>query len=71
MRDGVQEYEYMRLLSESDKSTSRVDSLVNTIIGKPFGPNSIGHLDVWSFDAAAWDQTRIRMGEMIDRAVRE
>jgi hypothetical protein len=68
MRDGVQEYEYMRLLAESDKSSERVDSLVNSIIKEPFGPNSIGNLDVWSFDPEAWDKTRIAMGEMIDKS---
>ena len=66
MRDGVQEYEYMKLLAEKDKGTERVDSLVNTIIKKPFGPNSIGNLDVWSFNAEAWDKCRILMGKMID-----
>ena len=68
MRDGVQEYEYMRLLSEIDQNTERVDSLVNNIIKTPFGPNSIGNLDVWSFNPEAWDKTRIIMGEMIEKA---
>ena len=51
MRDGVQEYEYMRLLAEADGNNTRVDSIVNSIIKQPFGPNSIGNLDVWSFNA--------------------
>jgi hypothetical protein len=68
MRNGVQEYEYMRLLSEIDKNSVRVDSVVNSIIKRPFGPNAIGNLDVWSFDAAKWDENRIRLGELIDRA---
>jgi hypothetical protein len=67
LRDGVQEYEYMRLLAESDKSSERVDSLVNSIIKLPFGPNSVGNLNVWRFDPEAWDKTRISMGEMIDK----
>jgi hypothetical protein len=65
MRNGIQEYEYMRLLAKLDGNSARVDSIVNTIIKEPFGENSIGILDVWSFDAAAWDQTRIEMGELI------
>jgi hypothetical protein len=69
MRDGVQEYEYMRLLSETDKSSSRADSVVNSIIKLPFGPKSIGNLDVWSFDADKWDEARIAMGNMINNAL--
>ena len=65
MRDGVQEYEYMRLLAEADGNNIRVDSIVNSIIKQPFGPNSIGNLDVWSYEADAWDKCRILMGEMI------
>ena len=67
MRDGVQEYEYMRLLAEIDNNTIRVDSIVISIIKKPFGPNSIGNLDVWSFDANKWDEQRLIMGEMINK----
>jgi hypothetical protein len=66
MRDGVQEYEYMRLLASLDNGTGKVDSLVNSIIKQPFGPNAIGNLDVWSFDPESWDKTRIVMGETIN-----
>jgi hypothetical protein len=68
MRDGVQEYEYMRLLSEMDENKIRVDSVVNNIIKLPFGPNSIGNLDIWSYDAEKWDKSRIQLGEMIEKA---
>lgn len=68
MRNGVQEYEYMRLLAKADKSRARVDSIVNTIIKDPFGEKAIGNLDVWSFDAAQWDRCRISMGELINQA---
>jgi len=67
LRNGVQEYEYMRLLSEIDENSEHVDSIVNSIIKKPFGPNSIGNLDIWSYDAIQWDENRLRMGEMIDK----
>ena len=66
MRDGVQEYEYMRLLAEADGNNIRVDSIVNSIIRQPFGPNSIGNLDVWSFEAETWDKSRILIGELIE-----
>ena len=68
MRNGVQEYEYMRLLSGLDKNNDRVDSIVNGIINQPFGDRSIGNLDVWSFDAEEWDAARIKLGELIDQA---
>ena len=59
----------MRLLSELDKNSTRVDSVVNSIIKLPFGPKSIGNLDVWSFDARKWDEARIAMGKMINEAL--
>ena len=65
MRNGVQEYEYLRLLAELDGSTHRADSLVNTIIKSPFGTDAIGNLDVWNYDAEKWDLTRIAIGELI------
>ena len=66
MRDGVQEYEYMRLLSQKDGHDQQVDQIVNSIVKQPFGENSIGNLDVWSFDARHWDQARILLGESIN-----
>jgi hypothetical protein len=66
MRDGVQEFEYLRLLAEMDGTTHRADSIVNTIIKRPFGANSIGNLDVWSYDAERWDKTRVALGDLID-----
>jgi len=66
MRDGVQEYEYLRLLAEKDKNRSRADSVVSSIIKLPFGPKAIGNLDVWSFETDKWDEARIEMGRMIN-----
>ena len=65
MRDGVQEYEYMRLLSQKDGNNNRVDKIVDSIIKQPFGNSSIGNLDVWSFDASQWDRARILLGNKI------
>ncbi len=67
MRNGVQEYEYMRLLSEIDKNNDRVDSIVNSIINQPFGDKSIGKLDVWSYNPEQWDRARIELGELINQ----
>ncbi|HLF34319.1 MAG TPA: hypothetical protein VI583_08780, partial [Cyclobacteriaceae bacterium] len=68
MRNGVQEYEYMRKLSELDGSKDRINAIVNEIIKDPFGEASIGNLDVWSYDAEQWDLARIRIGELIHNA---
>jgi hypothetical protein len=68
MRNGVQEYEYMRLLAELDGNSVRVDEIVNEIISHPFGEKSIGNLNVWSYNAKKWDQSRIILGELIHQA---
>lgn len=65
MRNGIQEYEYMRLLARLDGNKERVDKIVNSIIKQPFGASSIGNLDVWSFNAELWDQQRVKLGELI------
>jgi hypothetical protein len=69
MRNGVQEYEYMRKLAGLDGGKDRVNAIVNEIIREPFGEASIGNLDVWSYDAEQWDLARIRMGELIHNTV--
>jgi hypothetical protein len=68
LRNGVQEYEYMRLLSEIDHNRNRADTIVNSIINQPFGPKSIGNLDIWSYDAKKWDESRIKLGELINQS---
>lgn len=65
MRNGVQDYEYLRLLTKLDGNSDRADDVVNKIIKNPFGDNAIGNLDVWDFDAKDWDESRIALGEMI------
>ena len=70
MRDGVQEYEYMRLLSEIDGNDERVMEIVNNIIKQPFGENSIGNLDVWTYDAEQWDRQRIQLGKLIEESLK-
>ncbi len=71
MRDGVQEYEYMRLLSKLDGNRRRADEIVNSIVKRPFGEKSIGILDVWSYEPEAWDRKRIEMGEFIQQRIGE
>ena len=70
MRNGVQEYEYLRMLSELDGNTVRADSIVSTIIGEPFGDRAIGRVDVWEYDARKWDAARRSIGTLIHNARR-
>jgi hypothetical protein len=65
LRDGVEEYEYLRLLSELDGNFDRADQVVDRIIGLPFGEQSLGKLDVWNHNPEDWDQARIELGQMI------
>lgn len=66
LRDGVQEYEYMRMLSTLTGSKEAADKIVNKIINEPFGDNGIGVMEVWDYDPQKWDNARISMGEMIE-----
>lgn len=65
MRNGVQEYEYMRLLARLDGNPEHTDQIVNSIIKEPFGIESIGDLDVWNYDPEEWDKRRLQLGELI------
>ncbi len=67
MRNGVQEYEYMRLLSKLTGSKEEANKIVNEVINEPFGTAAIGVIDVWEFDAQKWDQSRIQLGEQINK----
>jgi len=71
LRNGVQEYEMMRLLKKLDGNDERVNAIVDGVIKEPFGDKSIGNLDVWSFDARVWDESRIKMGDLIHEAVKK
>ena len=68
MRDGVQEYEYMKMLAAIDKNDSRVSMIVNKVIGKPFGNNAVGNLHVWNYDPKKWDESRKELGLLINQA---
>ena len=70
MRDGVEEYELMKILAELDGNSERADAVVDKIINKPFGKQSVGNLDVWSHDPQAWDAARVELGEMIGKGAK-
>ncbi|MCE6988088.1 glycoside hydrolase domain-containing protein [Dyadobacter sp. CY323] len=65
MRDGVQDYEYLRLLAKRDGNSKRADALVNKLIKEPFGDGAIGKLDVWSYDQEQWYKVRMELAELI------
>ncbi len=69
MRDGVEEYEMFRLLSELDGNRDRADALVDRIINEPFGEKGIGRLDIWQYDPGKWDAVRIETGVLIEEAL--
>ncbi|MEO7309733.1 MAG: hypothetical protein ABIX01_05005 [Chitinophagaceae bacterium] len=71
MRDGVQEYEYMKMLAAIDKNDNRVSNIVNKIIDRPFGDNSVGNLNVWSYDPQKWDAGRNELGQLINEAIKK
>jgi hypothetical protein len=70
-RDGVEEYEYMRLLSKLDGNSKRVDELVNRIVYSPYGEASIGNLEAWNHNPEQWDKVRLELGEMIERKMKK
>lgn len=70
MRDGVQEYEYMKLLAALDKNETRVRNIVNKVIARPFGDNAVGNLNVWSYDPQMWDESRNQLGQLINEAIK-
>ena len=71
LRNGVQEYEYMRLLTQLNGSSKATDRIVNEIINKPFGEDSFGVLEVWDYDPKKWDMARIEMGNMMHKIATE
>jgi hypothetical protein len=70
MRNGIQEYEYLRLLKDLAPGSNHANNLVNDIINEPFGRNAIGVIDIWSFDAEKWDKKRIQIGEQINSLIK-
>ena len=65
MRDGVQDYEYLRLLAKLDGNSKRADAIVDKLIKEPFGNKSIGNLDVWSYDQEQWYKARMELAALI------
>ncbi len=71
LRNGVQEYEYMRKLSELNGNKEQANQIVNSIINEPFGQKGIGTIDVWSFDPEKWADARLKLGELIHSATKQ
>lgn len=69
VRDGVQEYQMLLLLSQVDGYRNRADQIVNRLVSRPLGRQGFGRFDVWDHKPATWDAARNEMGEMIEKAV--
>ena len=70
MRNGIQEYEYMRMLSALDKNANRTNNILNKIIDRPFGNIAVGNINVWSYDPKKWDVCRIELGQQINESIK-
>ena len=70
-RRGNQDYEYFWLLTEALGDRTRADALVNSIVhGEPFGPQSVGNIEIWRNDPEEWDRVRVRIGERLHGEIR-
>lgn len=65
-RDGVEEFEYLRLLSDLDGESARADAIVERIVFNPYGKASIGNLEAWNHNPEQWDAARIELGNLIE-----
>jgi hypothetical protein len=65
-RDGVEEYEYLRLLSQLDGDSKRADEIVQKIVFNPYGKAAIGNLEAWNHNPEQWDAARIELGNLIE-----
>jgi hypothetical protein len=70
MRNGVQEYEYMRMLATIDKNDKRTNDIVNSIIERPYGNNAVGNINVWNYNPKKWDEVRRLLGELISQSIK-
>jgi len=65
-RRGLQDHEYMWLLSQKTGNKDAADKVVNRIVHKnPFGKASIGDIEIWKNNPDEWEKARIEVGEMI------
>jgi hypothetical protein len=65
-RDGVEEYEYLRLLSQLDGNSRRVEKIVGRLVFNPYGKAAIGNLEAWNHNPGEWDAARIELGNLIE-----
>jgi hypothetical protein len=68
LRDGAQEYEMIRLLSQLDGNRTRSDRIVDAIVARPLGKASFGRFDVWDHDPARWDSARNELGNCVEES---
>jgi hypothetical protein len=71
MRDGEEEYEMLRMLTELSGSRAGADSLTNLVVpGRPLGQKSVGRLNEWNHNPGEWDLARLKLGECIEALVK-
>jgi hypothetical protein len=66
MRDGVEEYEMLKMLADKSGNTEKADSIANTIIGFPLGKRGVGNINPWSHNPGDWDRARIELGSLLE-----
>ena len=65
LRRGLQDYEYLRLLSDQGDRVL-ADALADSVIHQnPFGGPAIGNTNLWNHDPSFWDRQRINAGKRI------
>jgi len=69
LRRGSQDYEYFHLLAQMPGGRSKVDELVNSIVGKT-GKGSMGAPGTWQHDPDQWDRVRLQIGDAIEKLSR-
>ncbi|MBL8029136.1 MAG: DUF4091 domain-containing protein [Fibrobacteres bacterium] len=65
-RSGSQEFEYLKLLKDLGGNP---ESIVNSVVYEPLGRKSVGNIEPWNTNIAAWDEARLKLGEEIAKRV--
>jgi hypothetical protein len=65
-RSGAQEYEYLKMLKDLGGNPSQY---VDKLVYRPLGNQAIGNIEPWNTNIAAWDKTRLELGEAIAKRI--
>ncbi|MFH1762503.1 MAG: hypothetical protein ABIA63_15495, partial [bacterium] len=67
LRSGIQEYEYLKILSAYSSKEKIDKSIVNKLVLKPMGKQSLGNINVFDMNPLNWDNMRIEIGKKIHK----